>query len=75
MANMAAESKQGAEACQRITNFLNAAITTGEARNDPVQLSSAYDPQGRNLKIVVIGTPTDAAALLHLTHLQLESLK
>jgi excisionase family DNA binding protein len=64
-----------AATCQRITNFLNAAISTGEARSDPVQFTTAYDPLNMNLKLVVIGSAPDAAALLHLTHLQIESLK
>lgn len=63
------------ESSGRIASLLNAAVMADHARPDPVHLSTAYDPEARSLKVVMIATPADAGALLRLLELQLESLR
>jgi excisionase family DNA binding protein len=53
---------------QRISNTLTASVVGRERRPDPIELTTAYDPGRRTMKVVVIARPSDVAALLH--HLQ-----
>jgi excisionase family DNA binding protein len=64
-----------AEGAERMASLLNAAGMTGDARTAPLHLSTAHDPVGRSLKIVLIATPSDSARLLELADLQLRALK
>ncbi|AZO82141.1 MULTISPECIES: helix-turn-helix domain-containing protein [unclassified Bosea (in: a-proteobacteria)] len=64
-----------AEGAERMASLLNAAGMTGDSRTAPLHLSTAFDPTSRNLKIVVIASPSDAARLLELVDLQLRALK
>ncbi len=48
----------------RLAAMLNAWLTGAQARPDPIHLSTIYDPQLRCLKLVLIGTPLDVAAVL-----------
>lgn len=59
------------ERAERTATFLNAVAMTGDARTSPLHLDTAFDPLARVLKVVVIGSPSDAAKLLEMLHLQL----
>lgn len=63
------------EGAERMASLLNAASMTDEARTAPIHLSTAFDPTSRNLKVVVVASPSDAAKLLGLVDLQLRALK
>jgi excisionase family DNA binding protein len=54
------------ETASRLATALQAALVTQVARPEPVHLNTAYDPQRRQLKIVIIAAPVDTAALLQL---------
>jgi excisionase family DNA binding protein len=51
---------------ERIGMFLNAAAMTGDAKTAPLHLNTAFDPIAKSLKVVVIGSPSDAAKLLEM---------
>lgn len=63
------------EGAERMASLLNAAAMTGDAQTAPLHLSTAHDPVGRSLKIVLIAIPSDSARLLELVDLQLRALK
>jgi excisionase family DNA binding protein len=52
------------EASARLATMLQATLAAQTARNEPVHLTTAYDPTTRVFKIVVVASPADAAALL-----------
>ena len=58
----------------RLANALQAALVSSEARPEPVQLDTAYDPIRRSLKAIVVASPADAAALLRIIEPLLEAL-
>lgn len=62
----------GADAAALMARRLPAVLNTGETRTDPIRLDTAYDPEREHLKVVVIGSPTDTAALLRLIAVWLE---
>jgi excisionase family DNA binding protein len=49
---------------QRLGSTLPAMLGSPKVRTDPVTLQIAYDPVLRRAKLVVIGNPDDAAAVL-----------
>jgi excisionase family DNA binding protein len=49
---------------QRLGSTLPAMLGSPKVRTDPVTLQVAYDPMLRRVKVVVIGNPDDAAAVL-----------
>ncbi|MEZ2128073.1 MULTISPECIES: helix-turn-helix domain-containing protein [unclassified Sinorhizobium] len=59
------------EGAERVATFLNAVAMTGNARTSPLHLNTAFDPSAGSLKVVVIGSPSDAARLLEMVQLQL----
>jgi excisionase family DNA binding protein len=63
----------GAEAAGRLMDFLHAAAITASEQRNPVRLSSGYDPERENLKIIVIGALLEAAKLLQLAKARLEN--
>lgn len=61
-----------ADLAQRLAmQFTNARMGTG-ARPDPMNVSVAYDPARRHLKVVLMGSPSDSAAMLQLIQAWLE---
>lgn len=62
----------GGEAAALMALRLEAVLNTGEVRATPIRLDTAYDPEREHLKVVVIGSPTDAAALLRMISVWLE---
>ncbi|WP_129792152.1 helix-turn-helix domain-containing protein [Sphingosinicella sp. CPCC 101087] len=62
-----------AESAERMATFLNAAAMAGDGGTPPLHISTAFDSLAHCLKIVVIGSPSDAARLLEMVQLQLGS--
>jgi excisionase family DNA binding protein len=58
---------------QRLGTTLTAMLGGRQTRTDPVTLQTAYDPVLRRLKVVVTGSPDDAATLLKSAMFLLES--
>jgi excisionase family DNA binding protein len=52
------------EEASRIASVLSACIVGQTARADPIRIDTAYDPDSRQLKVVIIAVLADAAALL-----------
>lgn len=52
------------ELSRRLVTALQATLTSQSARVDPIHLDTAYDPELRQLKVVIVASPADAAALL-----------
>lgn len=61
------------EAAALMAQRLQATLNTGEARAVPVRLDTAYDPAREHLKVVIIGSLADTAALLRLIPVWLEA--
>lgn len=61
------------EGAERLAALLNAAAMTGDAGTSPLHLSTAFDPLAQSCKVVVVGSPSDAARLLEMLQLQLGS--
>lgn len=59
------------ERAERIATLLHAAAMTGDSKTSPLQINTAFDPLAKCLKVVVIGSPSDAAKLLEMLQLQL----
>jgi hypothetical protein len=49
----------------------NAAAMTGDGKTSPLQINTVFDPLAKTLKVVVIGSPSDAARLLEMLQLLL----
>jgi excisionase family DNA binding protein len=63
-----------AASAEKVATFLSAGAM---ARNDsasPVHLETVFDPHANSLKVVLIASPSDAAKLLEMLHLKLDSL-
>jgi excisionase family DNA binding protein len=60
---------------ERLATMLNAAVTSDAARPDPLHLSTIYDPEKHHLKVVMIGSPLDLAALLKTLHVFVEAAR
>jgi excisionase family DNA binding protein len=52
------------EEASRIASVMSACIVGQAARPDPIRIDTAYDPDSRHLKVVIIAVLADAAALL-----------
>ncbi|HLZ74735.1 helix-turn-helix domain-containing protein [Phenylobacterium sp.] len=52
------------QAAERLARMLPAARTGQTAHPEPMSLDVAYDPVTRNLKVIVVGSPADTAAML-----------
>ncbi|CAD5265961.1 Excisionase [Bosea sp. 62] len=59
------------ERAERIATFLQAVALTGDADTPPLHLSTAFDPQARSLKVVLIGDPADVGRLLEMLQMQI----
>ena len=55
---------------ERMATFLHAAALTGDGQTPPLQLQTAFDPLGRTMKVVLIGTPPDVRWLLEMLQVQ-----
>jgi excisionase family DNA binding protein len=60
------------ELAQRLGRFLPAARMGNQALPDPMSLDIAYDPPRQALKLVMVGSPGDVAAMLKITEAWLE---
>lgn len=49
---------------ERLAIFLHAAALSGDADTPALHLETAFDPHSRAMKVVVIGSPSDAGQLL-----------
>jgi excisionase family DNA binding protein len=54
------------EKAQRIATSLSAVGMAGQARTSPIRITTAFDPLAKHLKVVVIGSPVDAAKVLEM---------
>lgn len=54
------------EVAQRIATALQAAALSTAARDGPVRLDTAYDPERSLLKVIIVGDIRDTAALLQM---------
>lgn len=59
------------ERAERIATFLQAVALSGDGEGPPLHIQTAFDPEGGNLKVVIIGSPSDAAQLLGMLQMQL----
>jgi hypothetical protein len=57
------------ESAERIATFMNSAAMTGDGKTSPLHVNTAFDPLAKCLKVVVIGSPSDAARLLDMLQL------
>lgn len=62
-----------AAGAERVATFLNSAATAGNTDASPLHLDTAFDPLAKSLKVVLIGRPSDAAKLLEMLQLKLDS--
>lgn len=56
---------------ERVATFLQAIALTGDASAAPLHLETAFDPQTKRLKVVIIGSPADAGKLLEMLQLRI----
>ncbi|MEO8115261.1 MAG: helix-turn-helix domain-containing protein [Phenylobacterium sp.] len=61
-----------AEVARRITAHLPAARMGADAHADPMSLTFAHDPTLGHLKVVIVGSPADTAAMLKMLQVYLE---
>ena len=54
----------GAEGGQRLARLLPSARMGQEAHPDLMSIDVAYDPARRSLKVIIVGSPADTAAML-----------
>jgi excisionase family DNA binding protein len=52
------------EAAQRLARLLPAARMAQEAHPDPMNIDVVYDPDRRQVKVLIVGSPGDTAAML-----------
>lgn len=52
------------EAAERLARLLPAARMAREAQPDPMNIDVIYDPALRRLKVLIVGSPADTAAML-----------
>lgn len=55
-----------AESAQRLSRQLTAARTASQAHAEPMSLDIAHDPIERRVKVILVGSPADTAAMLQL---------
>lgn len=58
------------DGAQLMATFLHSVALTGNAETPPLHLDTAFDPRTGNLKVVLIGDPSDVAKLLEMLQLQ-----
>lgn len=63
----------GVEEAERLATFLQAVALTGDASATPLHLETAFDPVAKSMKVVIIGSPTDAGKLLEMLQLRVAS--
>jgi excisionase family DNA binding protein len=51
---------------QRLATVLSAARIGAQAQADPMNITTAYDPARKSLKVVMVGQPDDVASMLRL---------
>jgi excisionase family DNA binding protein len=51
---------------QHLATVLSAARIGAEAQADPMNITTAYDPDRKSLKVVMVGQPEDTASMLRL---------
>ena len=51
---------------QRLSVLLSSARMGNEARPDPMNISIAHDPARNSVKVVLVGSPADTAAMLRM---------
>lgn len=56
---------------ERLATFLGAIALTGGADSPQLQVTTAFDPKGRTMKVVLIGEPADVGRLLEMMPLRL----
>lgn len=61
-----------AELARRLATHLPAARLSAEAHPDPMNITVAHDPARSHLKVVIVGSPADTAAMLKLLQVYLE---
>ncbi len=59
----------------RIVNALNSAVMSRGSEPTRIQLDTAYDPARRDLKVVIIASPRDAAGVLQILQAVLEAVR
>jgi excisionase family DNA binding protein len=62
-----------AERAQRLAVHLTAARANAQTQPEPMSLDVAYDPARRSVKVVLVGSPADTAAMLKLVQVLLEA--
>lgn len=62
----------GLDDAGRIARHMQAAALSGDAGTPRLHLETMYDPERRNLKVVIIGSPGDAAQLLQIIEMELQ---
>lgn len=61
------------ENAQRLARALPAMRMGPETPADPMSIDVAYDPANRNLKVIIVGSPVDTAAMLRMVEALSES--
>lgn len=62
-----------AERARRLAAFLPAAVNPQRPRRQPLSLDVAHDVAGRQVKVVIVGAPSDAADVMALLQSWLEA--
>jgi excisionase family DNA binding protein len=65
----------GPDRAQRIVSFLNAVLTADHARIHQVHMTTSYDPEAQKLRLVLFGSPPDAAGWLQMLQVQVDNTK
>jgi excisionase family DNA binding protein len=59
----------------RLLTPLHAVLMASRSGGEPIRLETAYDPDTRRLKAVIIAAPADAAAMLQMLSTVLEAVR
>ena len=62
-----------AELARRVQAWVDGAARSRAGRGGPLRSDVIYEADRRHLKIVLVGSPTDTATMLHLLHAWLET--
>jgi excisionase family DNA binding protein len=60
------------ELAEKLARLIPSARMGQEAHPDPMSLNVAYDPARRDLKVIIVGSPGDASAMLRIVEALLE---
>ena len=60
------------ELAQRLARLIPSARMGQEAHPDPMSLNVAHDPARRSVKVIIVGSPVDTAAMLRVVQALLE---